>query len=42
MNTVYGWRWEVADHMDWHKWPPKRFWSWLLLKVEERGPQVHD
>jgi hypothetical protein len=36
MDRIYDWLWGVADHMDWYSRPPKRFWRWLLRKVEER------
>jgi hypothetical protein len=42
MNRIYGWLWAVADHMDWYNRPPKRFWSWLLLKLDERDGQDWD
>jgi hypothetical protein len=40
MNRIYDWLWGVAEHMDWHNRPPKRFWLWLLRKVDERDGLV--
>jgi hypothetical protein len=40
MNGIYDWLWEVADHMDWCDWPPKRLWLWVLHKIEDRDERV--
>lgn len=31
------WVWELAERMDWNGRPPKRFWRWLLRKMDERN-----
>jgi hypothetical protein len=26
--------WGVAEKADWNDWPPRRFWAWLLRRLD--------
>lgn len=26
--------WGLAEFADWHGWPPRRFWMWLLKRMD--------
>lgn len=32
MNRLH----QLAEYADWYGWPPKRFWTWLLMKLDQR------